>query len=196
VGHLEARRMKNDDYWYAWRPIQYKRKTQHLSLAEDCAYRRLIDEYMLTRDALPDKDAAIARIIGVSIDEWLAVAPAVRPYFEASNGKLINKHCEEELHTQAAKSESRSNKAKASADARWRNYRELKDIHAVALQTHSERNANAVLGDATQHNNTSSSLGDGSLARSLSGAQRSPSGQQPSPPDLKHLVSKWTGGRT
>lgn len=139
--------------WYPWHIQKYRRATSHLSLAEDGAYRRLIDEYMMTGAPLPDNDASLARIIGVSREEWAIVAIAIRPFFEASHGKLINKTCEEELHTQACQAHATSTKNRAAANSRWAKARELKDIHALASQPHTPRMPN----DATLHYNTSSS---------------------------------------
>lgn len=139
--------------WYPWHIQKYRRATTHLGLAEDGAYRRLIDEYMMTRAPLPDNDAALARIVGVSKEEWCAVAAAVRPFFEASNGKLINETCEEELNAQACQAHATSTKNRAAANSRWAKAREIKDIHARASQPHTPRMPN----DATLHYNTSSS---------------------------------------
>ena len=128
--------------WYPWHIQKYRAATMHLGLAECGAYRRLIDEYMMTRKPLPDNDAALARIIGVSIDGWLAVAPTVRPFFEASHGKLINKTCEEELNAQACQAHATSIKNKAAANSRWAKHREMKAIHALAYQAHTPRMPN------------------------------------------------------
>jgi uncharacterized protein YdaU (DUF1376 family) len=128
--------------WYPWYVQAWRKNTMHLGLAEDGAYRRLIDEYMMTRGPLPDNDAALARIIGSSKDEWLAVAPTVRPFFEASNGKLVHSRCEEELHAQACQAHATSIKNKAAANSRWAKQRELKAIHALAYQPHTPRMPN------------------------------------------------------
>lgn len=137
--------------WYPWHIQKYRRATPHLSLAEDGAYRRLIDEYMMTRAPLPDNDAALARIVGVSKEEWAVVAVAVRPFFEASQGKLINNTCEEELNAQACQAHATSTKNRAAANSRWAKVKELQDINARAYQLHTPRMPN----DATLHNTTS-----------------------------------------
>src|SRR5215469_8498231 len=63
--------------WFPWYPLEHRRDTYKLSLTEDGAYRRLIDEYMVNREPLPDDDAALARILGVSSEDWLAVANSI-----------------------------------------------------------------------------------------------------------------------
>ncbi len=160
--------------WYPWYIQKYRAATMHLGLAECGAYRRLIDEYMMTRKPLPDNDAALARIIGVSLDQWMAVASTVRPFFEASNDKLINKTCEEELHAQACQAHATSTKNRAAANSRWAKSRELKAIHALAYQPHASRMPN----DATQQSKKEKEepkQSAASLATALpTGALRSP----------------------
>lgn len=135
--------------WYPWYAEHYRRDTRHLSLAECGAYRRLIDEYMETGEALPDNDAALARLLGVARDEWLCVSPAVRPFFHSEQGKLTHKRCEEELHARAMRTHATSMKNTAAANTRWAKHRERKDIHTRAMRLQSARNAQAMLGDAT-----------------------------------------------
>jgi len=80
--------------WYPWRGVLYRRDTGRLTLAEHGAYRALIDAYMMDHAGpLPDNDRALAVLARCSIDEWLAVAPAVRPFFQSVNGHLTNKRC-------------------------------------------------------------------------------------------------------
>lgn len=107
--------------WYPWYPTRFKRKTYRLSLAEDGAYRRLIDEYMTTGAPLPDDDRALARILGVSPEEWGAVAPNVRSFFRPRDGVLKHKTCDEELAFQSAKKERFSARGKKAAFAKYSN---------------------------------------------------------------------------
>lgn len=86
--------------WYPFFVIDYRRDTRHLTLEEDAAYRRLIDEYMLTRAALPGDDEALARIVGIPTTEWTRLADKVRRFFKARNNKLWHKRCEMELREQ------------------------------------------------------------------------------------------------
>lgn len=107
--------------WYPWNPTRFKRKTYRLSLAEDGAYRRLIDEYMITGAPLPDDDRALARILGVSLEEWSVVAPNVRQFFRPREGVLRQKTCDEELATQCARKERFSARGKKAAFAKYSN---------------------------------------------------------------------------
>ena len=105
--------------WFPWFPHDFRRDTYHLSLAEDGAYRRLIDEYMITREALPNDDGALARILGIPKAEWECLAPRVRTFFRARNDRLYHKRCEQELRAQDARHNRNSERAKKAAFARY-----------------------------------------------------------------------------
>ena len=105
--------------WYPWYPLDFRHKTYHLSLAQDGAYRRLIDEYMLTRRPLPDNDMALARILGIGLDEWLTIAGIVRQFFRPSNDLLFHKRCDQELRAQNMRSERFSERGKKAAFAKY-----------------------------------------------------------------------------
>lgn len=107
--------------WYPWFLKDYRRDTRHLGLAEDGAYRRLIDEYMGTREPIPDNDAALAAIVRVGLDDWLAVAPVVRKFFRPKDGFLFHKRCDQELRSQQQRILRNSEKGKKAAFARWCN---------------------------------------------------------------------------
>ena len=78
----------NEDYWYKWYPTHFHRDTLHLNLAEDGAYRRLIDQYMLSGRPLPNDDLSLCRLLGSSMNEWRVVAPKVRAMFKERNDGL------------------------------------------------------------------------------------------------------------
>lgn len=96
-------RNKLGHFYYAFYPIIMKTDTQHLSLAEDGAYRRLIDEYMTTRQPIPANDRSISRILGCGLDEWLSVKENVISYFKLENppgnplGFYRHSFCDREL---------------------------------------------------------------------------------------------------
>jgi uncharacterized protein YdaU (DUF1376 family) len=138
---------------------------------------------------LPDNDAALARISGGTLDEWLAVAPVVRAFFETSNGKLIHSRCEEELHAQRMHAASRSAHAKAAAEARWRSVKENKEIMLRAYGGHAQ----AMPNHATRQRKKEREGESGSLATAPNGgALREPLVKQQPSPELTHLVvSRW-----
>jgi uncharacterized protein YdaU (DUF1376 family) len=66
--------------WYPHYLSDYAADTMGLSLAEDGAYRRLIDWYYLNERPLPADDQSLAAICRVSLAEWEAVS-RVRNFF-------------------------------------------------------------------------------------------------------------------
>src|SRR5262249_25064399 len=105
--------------WFPWYPTLYEGDTMHLTLAQDGAYRRLIDWYMLKRRPLPDNDHARAAIGRIGIDEWLAMAMPVRAFFKPKNGLLYHKRCDIELDKQDKGIKKHSEISKKGAVARW-----------------------------------------------------------------------------
>jgi uncharacterized protein YdaU (DUF1376 family) len=104
--------------WYPFFVVDYRRDTRHLTLEEDAAYRRLIDEYMVTREALPGDDEALARIVGMPKAEWTRLAVKVRRFFKARNDKLWHKRCELELRAQNARHNRFQERAKKGGIAK------------------------------------------------------------------------------
>lgn len=90
-------RDKTGHFYYAWYPTIYQQDTQHLSLAECGAYRRLIDHYMLTRAPLPSDDRSLARILGLGADEWLLIKNSLITYFKPTGLLLTHSFCDAEL---------------------------------------------------------------------------------------------------
>lgn len=117
--------------FYRWKTDSYRRATYHLNPYEDGCYRRLIDEYMTTRQPLPDNDAALARICGISLQDWqLHAMSNVRAFFKQSSGMLINVHCDQELDYQDSKRRFATEKAHKAAIAR---HSKNKELHATSM---------------------------------------------------------------
>lgn len=105
--------------WFPWYPHDFRRDTYHLTLEEDGAYRRLIDEYMITRKPLPNDSGALARILGIPTTDWHRIAPNVMRFFRARNSVLIHKRCESELRAQNARHNRFSERGKKAAFAKY-----------------------------------------------------------------------------
>lgn len=121
-------------YYYQHHIGDYRRDTAHLSLLEHGIYRQLLDLYYITEKPL---DANALRLICArDANEIEAVKQILSEFFTLEDGKYYHDRCEDEI----AKFHSKSDKAKASAKARWNKNNELED--ANALPTQSERNAN------------------------------------------------------
>lgn len=86
-----------NNQWYRFYPGDFLRDTQHLSLEEEGAYRRLIDHYMMTGRPIPDDLHRIRRILRVSLQKTRCFLPILREFFIEKDGKLFHKKCEAEL---------------------------------------------------------------------------------------------------
>lgn len=134
------------DFWYPFYPSRFKANTRHLTAEQDGIYRRLIDEYMETREPLPDNDIALARIAGVNENSWLDAKRIVIAYFTHNNGMLYHDFCDQMLDVQDKKAKRRSQSAEKAAKKRWEKHKQ-KQVDTCG--THAQRNANAMRGDAT-----------------------------------------------
>lgn len=121
--------------WYPFFVTDYRKDTYHLSLEEDGAYRRLIDEYMVTRAALPNDDAALARIVGIPKTEWDRLATVVRRFFKTRNDKLFHKRCEREIRAQNARHNRNSERARKGGTAKAFKDKTLRAFSTLAPAT-------------------------------------------------------------
>lgn len=105
--------------WFPWYPTLYEAKTLHLTVVQDCIYRRLIDWYMAKRQPLPDHDIAIANAARVSLTEWLDNADVLRAFFTTVNGLLHLRRCDAELERQDRRTTKLSEVGRKGAEKRW-----------------------------------------------------------------------------
>lgn len=77
-----------------WFPQDFASATAHWAFAERGAYRTLLDAQW-TLGGLPDDEQRLARIVGMTADEFAEVWPMVSTKFELVNGQLQNKRLEE-----------------------------------------------------------------------------------------------------
>lgn len=131
--------------WYAFDILNYRADTAHLSTLEHGAYRLLIDEYMMTRMPLLDNDRALARIVGVSLEEWAVIAPTIRAFFKPRSGRLHQKRCDITLDAEDRRAQNRSEHSKKAALARWNGNNHL---NAAGTPQASPSNAQPMLIDA------------------------------------------------
>lgn len=118
----------------------YLKDTAHLSLLEHGIYTRLLDVYYTREAPIPDDQAA--RLIGAnSKEEKKALAGILSEFFAINNGAWEQTRCQREIDLCSEK----SNKAKASAEARWKKDKPHTERNADAMRTHTERNADAML---------------------------------------------------
>ena len=126
-------------HYYSFNIGDYHSHTNHLDPMEDIAYRRMMDFCYLNEIALPDDVDEIARLIRMRTHTG-CIAIVLREFFERTPKGYVQRRIESEVEKYRAKSE----KAKKSAEARWKpkpiNNGKNKDANAV--QTQSEGNAN------------------------------------------------------
>jgi len=117
-------------HYYQFNIGDYQSHTSHLSEIEDLIYRRLLDWYYLHELPIPLDESEVSRQIRMR-SHTESIALVLREYFKFTDNGWIHHRANKEI----AKAGDKSEKAKASANARWGK----KD--ANALQTLSESNA-------------------------------------------------------
>ena len=127
--------MEIDVHYYQFNIGDYASHTSHLTEIEDLAYRRMLDWCYLHEKPLPDDIEEIARLIRMH-SHCDSIANVLREFFKHDDGYYSERVLEEIKHVN-----SKSEKAKASANARWSN--KIKDLpsDANAMRTHSDCNA-------------------------------------------------------
>jgi uncharacterized protein YdaU (DUF1376 family) len=117
-------------YYYQFNIGDYQSHTSHLSETEDLVYRRLLDWYYLHETPIPLNEDEVSRQIRMR-SHTESIAIVLQEYFERTDDGWIHHRANKEI----AKAGDKSEKASASAKARW----SKKD--ANALPTLSESNA-------------------------------------------------------
>lgn len=134
-------------HYYSFNPKDYMSKTAFLEPMEDLAYRRMLDHCYLTELPLPEVVGEIAILIRMR-SHTESIKVVLHYFFELTPQGYVCDRIVRELAAYHSKSE----KAKASADARWEKHRnKSKDLpkenpefksDANALRDECERNAN------------------------------------------------------
>lgn len=125
-------------HYYTFKPKDYMSKTAFLEPLEDLAYRRMLDHCYLTEKPLPKDIEEIAMLIRMRTHTD-SIKTVLHYFFELTADGYVNDYVARELFAY----HSKSLKAKASADARWKKERnKIKDISVV--ESNCESNANAL----------------------------------------------------
>lgn len=103
--------------YYPFHIGDYASHTRGLSLLEDLAYRRLMDEYYLSEQPLNGRSTDVARLIGMA-EHGDVVSYVLGRYFENHGDTWTHERIEKELETFKRKQESASAAGKASAESR------------------------------------------------------------------------------
>jgi uncharacterized protein YdaU (DUF1376 family) len=124
-------------HYYEHNIGDYRKDTAHLSLLEHGIYRQLLDSYYLNELPLTHDLEKLMRTHSIrTADEKQALKNVLNDFFEFTQNGYIHKRCDKIIAQYHGKSE----KARASANARWAN--KNKGVDANALQTQSKGNAN------------------------------------------------------
>ena len=116
--------------YYKFHIGDFKSHTAHLEPLEELAYRRLLDEIYLHEKPLPDDIDQIARCIRMRT-HCDCIAVVLHEFFERTADGWIQGRAMEEIDEFKAKSD----KAKASANARWaKKHKGFKKDDANALR--------------------------------------------------------------
>ena len=127
-------------HYYQHNIGDYRKDTGHLTLLEHGIYRQLLDTYYTEELPLITDLNKLMRSHSVrNADEVQAFQNVLNDFFELTEKGYVHDRCDKELEKIYGKSE----KARASANARWANRN--KDIDANAMQTQSEGNAIGML---------------------------------------------------
>ena len=126
----------------------YAQATAHLTFVEDAAYCRLLRKCYAEERPLPADLRAVQRLVGARTDEERdAVDVVLREFFVLSSDGWSNKRASSVIAEFSEKSE----KARRSAEARWKNAAAQSERIATqhcertagAMRTHEEMDANA-----------------------------------------------------
>ena len=96
----------------------YLADAAHLTTLEHGAYLLLIFNYWQRGKPLPDNDKKLARICGLSDEEWAGVRPELEEFFRVDGEEWRHKRIEAELEFVREKSEKAREAGKASAKKR------------------------------------------------------------------------------
>ncbi len=140
-----------NEYWFPWFPATFRSATRHLTPYQDGLYRRLIDEYMTTREPIPNNDTALAGICRIGVSEFVLHAEILKAFFLVKGDLLYHNFCNAQLDIQDIKTKKRSEIGKHAAKKRWEiNETEQEDKCIM----HASRMPEAMHGDATGQDRT------------------------------------------
>jgi uncharacterized protein YdaU (DUF1376 family) len=105
-------------YYYQFNIGDYASHTQRLSLLEDLAYRRLLDEYYLHERPLNSGLTSVARQIGMR-DHEAEVKFVLESFFSLTEDGWVNARADKEIAHFKGKIEQASKAGKASAERRF-----------------------------------------------------------------------------
>lgn len=133
----KAKRAKN--FWYAWHPKDYAAKTSTLTLAEDGAYRRLLDHYYLM-DGVVVANATLLLRVCRALDEAekAAVLSVLGQFFVERDGYYRHERADVELEKRAELREKRAAAGSKGGKQKVANATNLLAVSHDVCQTQSQ----------------------------------------------------------
>jgi uncharacterized protein YdaU (DUF1376 family) len=122
--------------WWPLHTADYLQRTILLSLEEQGAYVRLLNQIWHTQAPLRDDDAVFAKILNVTRPRWRKLRPNLEPLFEIEGGLWTCGWLEQEQ----AKAKAATERRKSAANIRWSRERKK---HASAYAMHVQSMSNA-----------------------------------------------------
>lgn len=122
-------------HYYPHNISDYRAHTGHLTLAEDAVYRRLIDLYYLQEEGLPNDVKRLSKLI-LAPRSGKLVKQILSEFFQLDGDTWRHNRIDREI----AKYRTKSEKAKASADERWRKARCERNANSSETQSESDAN--------------------------------------------------------
>lgn len=105
------------DIWYPFYPGDYHRDTQHLTTLEHGAYRLLIDACWCRGGKLPNDDGDLARIVGLTPDEWSKIKIRIAPFFQHDGESWTHNRVTKELNNAKENAEKQAKRTEAARTA-------------------------------------------------------------------------------
>lgn len=137
--------------WYAHYLDDYRRDTGHLSMIEDGAYRRLLDEIYILAKPLPPNVMAVYRLArAISEDERAAVDSVLGQFFQSTPEGFVQKRARLELEKAGDISAKRSSASRAR-------HRPLDDASGSAFVTPNASSNDGASASAFAHTPTPTS---------------------------------------
>lgn len=187
-------------HYYQFNIGDYASHTKGLSLHEDLAYRRMMDEYYLHEQALNGCSTDVARCIGMR-EQQQEVDYILQRFFKNEDGKWTHKRIQREINEYHCGKESKSKAGKASAEAR-----KIKALEQALEQnsTSVEQTLNSVELTKNQEPRTNNHSINTDTNVSVVEAKASPScphleiiaAYNRILPELQHVIpDRWSGAR-
>lgn len=118
-------------------PADYLADTRHLTTEQHGAYLLLLMSAWNTGGRLPNNDSKLARMAGVSLRRWRAIADDILEYWTEDGDEIVSERLVKEHQKATAKSELRSRAGKRGGKAKALKNKQSTLANAIAKPCHS-----------------------------------------------------------